>query len=722
MKCFYLHINLFAGFLFLLLTLSIQNAQGQNRVNILEADSIVGGTVEGKQVQKILGNVHLQSEELEMFCDSAYQFVNESEIRAFGNIQINTQEEKIWADKLTYFTDVDFSQLRGRVIIEADSTTLFGNSVDYRFSTKVAHFIDEIRLEDQEGILKANSGFYYREPDSAVFRGNVQLADSAQYIEGDSLFSNRRTGYYELYGDIFADDRENNTLLKGDYLEADSTGRRYLEGNAWLRNVERDTSSSAAQDSMDQKSQRISGYFISPSGFESDSSSTGNRANKISSDTSSVGGENIVHEVNSNETLFRIAQLYNVTVQNIKDWNDLSGNNVQVGQTLDIQLPQNSMLITHTVQTRETLFSISRVYEVSVSNIKSWNNLSDEQISVDQNLSIYKKSEERSSAEDSTYTVKQGDSLFKIASNYDMTVDELRTLNNLRSDEIRVGQQLLVKPQTTTQTPDTTSLTTGAADSLLVSPDSISATSPDTLNTSQPDTTHIQARKIILQKEKVQADSTTIINAHENVRIWSNKFSSISDTAKYNDDLETFELWSNPKAWHKDIQLTGPYIKVILDGGDINQLVSYTDVFVAQEDTSLNRINQLKGDTLNTYFTDGEISRMRLDGNTHILRFTKNDAGESDGALDSSAPVSIFYFDNGELYEFKHMGAIEGDFLPENESLADRKLDGYSWNPQQRPTRPAGKMEPRFPPISLERPFELPRRYLEYIDKKEAEE
>ncbi|MDZ7680737.1 MAG: OstA-like protein [Fodinibius sp.] len=112
----------------------------------------------------------------------------------------------------------------------ADSTTLFGNSVDYRFSTKVAHFLDEIRLEDQRGTLLANSGFYYREADSAEFRGQVQLADSLQYLEGDSLFSNRSNEYYELYGDIYGNDRENNSMIQGNYLESDSTGRRLLRG------------------------------------------------------------------------------------------------------------------------------------------------------------------------------------------------------------------------------------------------------------------------------------------------------------------------------------------------------------------------------------------------------------------------------------------------------------------------------------------------------------
>lgn len=491
-----------------------KSASAQNQIEILKADQITGGTVEGKQVQKILGNVHLESENFEMYCDSAYQFVNEDEIRAYGNIQINTPDENIWADSLVYFTDVDFSQLRGRVIIEADTTTVFGESVDYRFSTKVANFIDGIRLEDERGVLTAGSGFYYREADSAVFRQQVQLSDSTQYIEGDSLFSNRSSQYYELYGDIFADDMENNTLLKGDYLEADSTGRRLIEGNAWLRNVDVDSA---------------------------------------------------------------------------------------------------------------------------------------------------------------------------------------------RADTAVTAQ------------PDTTAL---PPDSLAIPRDSTAYQHPEK-QAANADTTHIRAEKIRSVQYRSLADTTTIVDAWENVRIWSERFSSLSDTATYNDRLETFELWSNSKAWYENIQLTGPYIKVTLREGDIDQLDSYPMPFVVQQDTAINRLNQLKGDTLNAYFEEGTMSQMILTGNTQVLNFTSNSEGEADGAIDSQAPESIFFFEEGELAEFKQNGAIKGDYFQENESLADRRLDGFTWNPEQRPQRPEQEMKPRFPPIPGEPPFELPRRYIEHLQNRQ---
>lgn len=502
--CFFWLVGLiFCG---LLITgLSLESV-AQNQVNIVRADSIEGGTFEGKRVRKILGNVYLKSKNMEMRCDSAYQFTNESEIRAYGNIQMDTEEEIIWSDSLTYYTDVDFSQLRGRVIIETDSTTLFGNSVDYRFSTRVAHFIDEIRLEDQRGTLLADSGYYYREADSAVFRGHVQLADSTQYLEGDSLFSNRSSEYYEMYSGVYGNDQDNNSMIQGDYLESDSTGRRLLKGNAWLKNFESDTTGTAPSDT------------------------------------------------------------------------------------------------TESAQT------------------------------------------------DTTNIVKT-----------------------------------------------------------------------DTTASTQTDTTHIQAKSILSVEQHSPTDTTVIVHGYEDVQIWSPSFSAVADTSRYSDSTDTFELWSNAKSWHEEVQLTGPYIQAQIVNGDIDSLKSYPRPFSVQQDTSIDRLNQITGDTLHADFKAGTLSQIYVFGNSHLLRFTKNDQGQPDGAIDLTAPNIRIFFEKGELIEMKAIGAINGSYLPETKQTAERRLDGFSWNPKMRPQRPKKQMQRRFPPISKEVFFKLPRRYLEHLEQSHQE-
>ncbi|MDZ7659967.1 LysM peptidoglycan-binding domain-containing protein [Fodinibius sp.] len=161
------------------------------------------------------------------------------------------------------------------------------------------------------------------------------------------------------------------------------------------------------------------------------------------------------HTVKQGETLFSIAQQYDIEVEQVREWNNLRGNELSIGQTLLVSPPSSDSAITHTVQRQETLFSISKQYNVSIAEIKSWNNLSSNNLQVGQELTIYPSETnsqeqqslvvEKETQRNSYYTVKSGDSLYKIAQEHDMTVEELKSLNNLSSNTIRVGQQLTVR-------------------------------------------------------------------------------------------------------------------------------------------------------------------------------------------------------------------------------------------------------------------------------------
>src|SRR5699024_7263461 len=140
----------------------------------------------------------------------------------------------------------------------------------------------------------------------------------------------------------------------------------------------------------------------------------------------------------------------------------------------------------------------------------------------------------------------------------------------------------------------------------------------------------------------------------------------VSDTALYKSKTETFELWSNAMAWHKQIQLTGPYIRVTISNGDIKKLDSYPNPFTVQQDTVIDRLNQIKGDTLKAFFAEGVLQRIKVYPKSHLLRFT-NKEGKADGVIELTAPITTIYFENGELAELKSLGqeeAIYGNYLP----------------------------------------------------------
>lgn len=167
--------------------------------------------------------------------------------------------------------------------------------------------------------------------------------------------------------------------------------------------------------------------------------------------------QTVTYKVEAGETLFGIAEKYGVTVRQLKEWNDLAGNRLSVGQELVIRrqagpTEQGAAALTHTVQPKETLYSISRKYGVAIGDIRRWNNLEGQTLPVGSELTIHPADRADESPADvdsraqSYYTVKSGDSLFRIAELHNMTVSRLKELNSLSSNTIQVGQRLVIQP------------------------------------------------------------------------------------------------------------------------------------------------------------------------------------------------------------------------------------------------------------------------------------
>lgn len=116
--------------------------------------------------------------------------------------------------------------------------------------------------------------------------------------------------------------------------------------------------------------------------------------------TSSGNAKAIVHVVEAGQTYFSISKMYDVTVNDVLYWNNLTlDSKLAVGQKLKIspvgntisQQPIKEEFLTHTVAPKETMFSISQKYGVKIDDIKEWNGLSDNGVKIGQQLKIKKQ-------------------------------------------------------------------------------------------------------------------------------------------------------------------------------------------------------------------------------------------------------------------------------------------------------------------------------------------
>ena len=168
--------------------------------------------------------------------------------------------------------------------------------------------------------------------------------------------------------------------------------------------------------------------------------------------------------VQHGDSLWQIANKYGITANELKSLNGLTSNNLTVGQILEVPGSSSSASGTYTVKSGDSLWKIANEYGLTVAELKSLNGLTSDNLSIGQVLKV-SNSSGSSNSSGNTYTVKSGDSLWKIANQYGITVNELKSLNDLTSDILSIGQVLQI-PSSSSSNNSGSTYTVKAGDSL----------------------------------------------------------------------------------------------------------------------------------------------------------------------------------------------------------------------------------------------------------------
>ena len=253
----------------------------------------------------------------------------------------------------------------------------------------------------------------------------------------------------------------NNLTIVIDYGYIDNTSDANFLKNNYEKLAEAVVKSIANYAGVSYSPANMEGYYIVKKGDSLWSIASKNnttvdnikKLNNLSGNNLSVGqvlklsydaeNENIkesnIYTVKKGDSLWLIANKYGTTVDELKNTNNLKSNTLSIGQTLIIpEKKENTNKISYIVKKGDSLWLIANKYDTTVEKIKSTNNLKSNTLSIGQVLVI------PSSSEFITYTVKKGDSLWLIANKYNTTVDNIKKLNNLSSNNLQINQKLIL--------------------------------------------------------------------------------------------------------------------------------------------------------------------------------------------------------------------------------------------------------------------------------------
>ena len=164
-----------------------------------------------------------------------------------------------------------------------------------------------------------------------------------------------------------------------------------------------------------------------------------------------------IHTVEPKQTLFQIAKLYSLSLQQLMDLNNLKAYDISIGQELIIRKIANadvseieSTNFVHEIKPGETLYAIAKKYNMSVEELKAMNKLINENLTPGNKLIISKALSPSSKLEVETNEVKQthkvekGDTIYSIARRYGVSVESIKELNKLKDFTISLGQILKI--------------------------------------------------------------------------------------------------------------------------------------------------------------------------------------------------------------------------------------------------------------------------------------
>ncbi|MEL6445290.1 MAG: OstA-like protein [Bacteroidota bacterium] len=662
-------------------------------VQIVNADSVAGVVEDGQRVRRLIGNVVLRQDETRLRAQRATQFLDFDVTVFEGDVRIVEDGDTLTARLVRYNSASKTGEAEGNVRIADSSAVLFAPSATYDSRAKTSYFTEGARLVEDDATLTSRRGAYNSRTKVATFTDDVRLTDSTTVLTSRRGIYNTETRRADFAGDVRLEHPDT-------YLEADSLTH--------FREV--------------QLSEAHGRVFIERFGDEEQDEGPDGASE---ADRAPVANEAAVLADSLEAPAARDSTLRTLLFGDRAVHDERLGFSRIDGRPLLVTLRTDSTGATDTLLVRARILEAYRLDPASLDSMETAeaerrvaasrapaDSVAADSVAAGDGAGTVgiEGEEEEGSEMDGVSPENEADPL---APRQDVTGEQGGELPDARLDEVAVdslrardgddweavADSLFAETPPPGADPElgpsalrpaTYDLRPGTEIRRLVARDSVRIVQPDLVAV---------ADSAVLDRFEIPLPET---DRPDSIGVASLE----ADADPEPEQRDVLRLFSRPSVWVDETQVTGAAMTVLARAETLDTLRVDDQAFAAQRDTSLARVNQIRGRTMLALFEDevqpdstreNTLRRLLVWPNAEAIYFRAKEQPEDapplapdsllDGAVQVSADSIAFTFAQDTLRAVRGYRGIEGLSYAADIVPSTLRLDGYVYTPERRPSQ-----------------------------------
>ncbi|MFT3947642.1 MAG: OstA-like protein [Agriterribacter sp.] len=620
-------------------------------INLIRSNVLRFEQKDSTELQVLVGNVILKQANTLFYGDSIVMDKAKNIIEVFGNIHINDSDSvNVYSQYLIYYGNTKIANLKKSVKLTDGKAILTTEELEYDLNSKTGTYLNGGKIVNGSSVLTSKEGYYYADSKDAYFKKNVKMVDPNYTMATDTLLYNTQTQIATFVAPT--------TINDGKSIIRTSDG--FYDMNCGLANF-------GSRPTIEDSTQFITADSIS---FDKNTGEGVARGNFLYRDTAQ--GVTVISE-------------YGIFNRDTKTF-------MATEKPLMIIKQDNDSLFL----TADTLYSGIRPDTTYREDSLTKNSLAKKEIDIKSGDSAkidIKKPIPQAPA--------QGNIAGKPARGARPPGGAGRTVpgqkpgnNNLPPPDIKkaipppadtskamaaqtnTAKDALVALQKTSS--DSSGIDSSSGSIALSKAASDSILKRDSIRR-QDSTRAMAARKID------RIDSVRFFMAYHHVKMFEDSMQAVCDSMFFSGKDSIFRLYNDPIVWSKESQISGDTIHLYTKNKKPERVEVWENAFSISKSND-QFFNQLKGNTINGFFKDGDIDYIRAKGSAESLYYLQDDDSAYTGANYAQADLINLYFVKKELDKISWLYQVEGGFYPVNQIPEERqRFRNFKWQEARRP-------------------------------------